>query len=278
MALTEIGTQAHKLRVSCEAVEKAVNSLLKWMRAQQKKRQILNGDEMGEEFMFLVISMKKVPFVGNLMFYKIPMPHPLVTLESNSNLCLIINDKEKGAKAQFALNKIEKEGLKISNVLKFSKLKSDFKDISAKRELCELFDLFLADQSLFTSLPRVLGKGIFKKRKQPIPVDLKKDEWKTEIEEVCRSAILCTETSKCCFVKVAWSYQTKEQIVENVMSVIEGLPSKISKKWKNIKALHLKFPDSLALPLYEENSWKESKAQKRSAASDDLPNPKRLKE
>lgn len=43
----------------------------------------------------------------------------------------------------------------------------------------------------------------------------------------------------------------EEEIVENVMAVVEAAVEKVPKKWANVRALHLKAVDSVALPIYQ---------------------------
>ena len=43
----------------------------------------------------------------------------------------------------------------------------------------------------------------------------------------------------------------EEEIVENVMAVVEAAAQKVPKKWANVRALHLKAVDSVALPIYQ---------------------------
>jgi len=43
----------------------------------------------------------------------------------------------------------------------------------------------------------------------------------------------------------------EEEIVENVMAVVEAAVQKVPKKWANVRALHLKAVDSVALPIYQ---------------------------
>lgn len=45
--------------------------------------------------------------------------------------------------------------------------------------------------------------------------------------------------------------QTRDEIVENVVTVINVLASVIPRKWKNIRSLHMKSLESVALPLYQ---------------------------
>jgi ribosome biogenesis protein UTP30 len=43
----------------------------------------------------------------------------------------------------------------------------------------------------------------------------------------------------------------EEEIVDNVMAAVEAAVEKVPKKWANVRALHLKAVDSVALPIYQ---------------------------
>ena len=91
----------------------------------------------------------------------------------------------------------------LQQVLKLSKLKSDYKSFEAKRKLYDSYDMFFADRRLVPLLPMVLGKQFFKKkRKVPLPVDLLHSNWKEQIGTACSSALLCLSTGACSVVRV----------------------------------------------------------------------------
>lgn len=236
-------------RISDETVKRAVDSLLKWVksRAKHQKPQLLEHDEL----LHLAITLKRIPDSSRVNSYRIPVPHPLFPLGGSQDICLIIDDRVKGLNAEIANNKVKEEGLPISKVLKYSKLKTDYKPFEAKRKLCDSFDLFLVDKSVVPLLPRLLGKSFFKKKKHPIPVDLAHKQWKGQIESACSSVFLHVGKGTCCDVKVARVSQTRDEIVENFVAVINGLASVIPRKWKNIRSLHMKSLESVALPLYQ---------------------------
>ncbi|QHO00530.1 hypothetical protein HN51_035451 [Arachis hypogaea] len=54
-----------------------------------------------------------------------------------------------------------------------------------------------------------------------------------------------------CVVKVAKVSMESEQIVENIMAVIEGVVEVVLKKWANVRSLHVKLYESLALPVFQ---------------------------
>lgn len=149
------------------------------------------------------------------------------------------------------MKKIESEAIPVSKVLKFSKLKSDYKPFEAKRKLCDSYDMFLADKRVVPLLPRLLGKQFFKKKKIPVPVDLKHKNWKEQIEKACGSAMLFLRTGTCCVVRVAKASMSSDEIVENVVAAINGVVEFVPRKWGNVRSFHLKLLESLALPIYQ---------------------------
>lgn len=50
-------------------------------------------------------------------------------------------------------------------VIGVTKLRKEFKSHEAKRQLCDSYDFFLADDRVLPALPKVLGKAFFQKKK-----------------------------------------------------------------------------------------------------------------
>lgn len=131
MANTKSKAQAPS-RLSHERVEKGVDALLKWVKSKAKhqKPQLLEHDDL----LYLVVTLKRIPDREMINPYKIRIPHPLFSLDGSQEVCLIINDKENGS-ADVAKNKVKEEGLAISKVLKYSKLRTDYKPFEANKAL-----------------------------------------------------------------------------------------------------------------------------------------------
>ena len=51
-------------------------------------------------------------------------------------------------------------------------------------------------------------------------------------------------------VKVAHTAMDADEMVDNIMAAADGVAARIPKKWANIQALHIKTPDSVALPIF----------------------------
>lgn len=143
------------------------------------------------------------------------------------------------------------ENLPVSKVIKFTKLKSDYKAFESKRKLCDSYELFLADKRIVPLLPKAIGRHFYKKKKVPVPVELGRKNWKEQIDRVCSSALYFVSTGTCSVVKVAKGSMRKEEIVENLVAAVDGIVEVVPKKWGNVRSIHLKYSDSLALPVYQ---------------------------
>ncbi|KAH6792632.1 hypothetical protein C2S52_003109 [Perilla frutescens var. hirtella] len=247
-------------RLNEDRVRKATNALLKWKKKKSLLSNSNGGDdeEEGEEsddFIYLSITLKKVP-PRNLTLapHRILLRHPLLSQDYSSlNICLIVDGKR--ITAESAQKILFGQGIPyVKQVLKLSKVKSDYNSFESKRNLYDSFDVFLADRRVVDLLPKVLGRVFYKKRKKiPVAVELGGGGgWKEEIERACKSSLLCLSSGSCSAVRVGRNAMKAEEIVENVFDAVDGVAGIVPKKWGGIKCLHLKFCDSLALPLYAE--------------------------
>ncbi|XP_021889600.1 putative ribosome biogenesis protein C8F11.04 [Carica papaya] len=238
-------------KVSQQTVEKAINALLKWRDSKSKtqKPQLLEQDD----FIYLIVTLKKIPQKGRTNPHKILLPHPFINpIEDAPEFCLIIDDRSKSRVSKdVATKKIKAENIPISKVLKLSKLMTDYRPFEAKRKLCDSYDVFFADKGVIPLLPRLLGKQFFKKKKIPLPVDLKHKNWKEQIDRACSSCLLYLRTGTCSVVKVGKVSMGAKDVMENVMAAINGIAEIVPSKWGNIRSFHLKLLESLALPIYQ---------------------------
>ncbi|KAK1567068.1 hypothetical protein Q3G72_007732 [Acer saccharum] len=239
-------------RISSKTVESAVNALLKWRNSKSKtqKAQLLEQDD----FLYLVLSLKKIPQKARTNPHKIPLPHPLISHEDDNapETCLIIDDRPKSNLTKDeAMKKIKNDNIPISKVIKLTKLKTNYRPFEAKRKLCDSYDMFFADKRVIPLLPKLLGKQFFKKKKIPVPMDLKHKNWKEQMDKVCGSTLLYIKTGTCCVLKIGKVSMGPMEIVENVTAAIDGIAEIVPRKWGNIRSFHLKVLESLALPVYQ---------------------------
>ncbi|XP_015170499.1 ribosomal L1 domain-containing protein 1-like [Solanum tuberosum] len=262
-------------KINEDQVRKAVKALLKWQKLQSKKTHepqnlnSLSDEEENEEdgvvddnFIYLQLTLKKIPPKELTTPHKITLPNPFFhPLESFANICLIIDDRPRkphNSKTKLdvetVLKKLKSEGISITKVLKFTKLKSEYKSFDSKLDLYGSYELFLADKRVMNLLPGLLGKQFYKKkRKVPVPVDLRgNSSWKEEIERACSSTLLCLGSGTCSVLKIGRGGMENGEVMENVLAAIDGIVEFVPKKLNGVRAFHLKFSDSLALPVYED--------------------------
>ncbi|KAJ8530274.1 hypothetical protein K7X08_037109 [Anisodus acutangulus] len=235
-------------KVSRATVEKGVDALLKWKETKSKiqKPQLLPQDD----FIYLNLTLKKIPPKPRTNAFRIPFPHPLHDV--SSELCLIIDDRPNSNLTSDAAKKIIKsQNIPITKVIKLSKLKTNYKPFEAKRKLCDSYDLFLVDRRIVHLLPKLLGKHFFKKKKLPLPLDLTHKNWKEQVERACGSGLFYLRTGTCCMMRIGKGSMEPTQIVDNVVEAIKGVVQVVPKKWGGVRSLHLRLSDSLALPLYQ---------------------------
>ncbi|KAL6570756.1 hypothetical protein OROGR_000306 [Orobanche gracilis] len=237
-------------RVKKPTIESAVGALLKHKASAQSstgKLQLLPDDD----YIYLNLTLKKIPSNPRTNPYRIPLTHPI--MDATSQLCLIIDDRPQSPSPPSDQMKklIKSQNIPISKVIKISKLKTNYKPFEAKRKLCDSYDLFLVDKRVVHLLPKLIGKKFFKKKKLPLGVDLGKKNLKLQVERALGSAILYMRSGTCCVMKVGKVAMEKDEIVENVLDAINGAVEKVPKKWDGVRSLHLKFSDSVALPVYQ---------------------------
>jgi hypothetical protein len=73
-------------------------------------------------------------------------------------VCLFVKDHsgEGHKEAKKRLSKFEKNG-GVAKVIGISKLRTKYESFEAKRQLCALYDLFLADDRVLPMLPKLIG-------------------------------------------------------------------------------------------------------------------------
>ncbi|KAK1568549.1 hypothetical protein Q3G72_025823 [Acer saccharum] len=128
------------------------------------------------------------------------------------------------------MKKIKNDNIPISKVIKLTKLKTNYRPFEAKRKLCDSYDMFFADKRVIPLLPKLLGKKFFKKKKIPVPMDLKHKNWKEQMDKVCGSTLLYIKTGTCCVLKIGKVSMGPMEIVENVTVSIDGIAEIVPRK------------------------------------------------
>ena len=275
------------LRAATALLRKIQSDQVARAESAEKPSLLADADEdepADETPVWLVLTTKKhVVDKKRLKPGKISLPHPILdAADPNLRICLITADPQRKYKDLIADPTFPLDLAKrIGRVIGLSKLKAKYKSFESRRQLVGEYDVFLADDRIVTFLPQVLGKAFYKGgAKRPIPVTLEgkrqnvdeqgnkrqklaeggkkvvKDEVKPadvarEIEKTLRSALVHLAPSTTTAVKVGKASMEPAQLQENVEAVTEGLVEKfVPRKWRNVRAVHIKGPETAALPIW----------------------------
>ncbi|MCJ1402897.1 hypothetical protein MMC11_006118 [Xylographa trunciseda] len=205
---------------------------------------------------------------------KIPLPFSLHKA-SSSTICLITADPQRAFKDAIAHPSFPVTlASQITRIIGIEKVTKRYKSFESRRQLLSEHDIFLADDRIITRLPKLLGKIFYGGSKRPIPVSLqpykpKGDAASTtprdsvskftsspiQVAKEIEAAISCAQIhlspSTTTSIRVGSSIFTPQQLAENVDAVVEGMVKKfVPKGWRNIRAIHIKGPNTMALPVW----------------------------
>lgn len=282
------------LRASTALVKKIQSDTLT-RQTTTSKRDLLadadNEDSSSEAVpLWLILTTKKhIVDQKRLKPGKIALPHPYQDInDPNLRICLITTDPQRNFKDLIAHPNFPLDlSKRISRVIGLKKLKTKYSSFESRRQLYGEHDIFLADDRIITYLPQLLGKIFYKSgTKRPIPVTLegkrqnfdeqgnkrrklaeggtkvvKSDvDSKSIAQEISRalsSALVHLAPSTSTAVKVGTSTMAPEQVQENILAVTQALVEKyVPQQWRNVKAVHVKGPETVALPIWmAEELW-----------------------
>jgi len=140
----------------------------------------------------------------------------------------------------------------VAKVIGYSKLRSKYGSHEERRRLCASYDLFLSDDRILPLLPKLLGKAFFKKKKQPVPVDISAAgaDWGAAVRKATAGAYFFLSAGGCSAVRCARAAQPEAEVAANVLAAAAGVAGAVPRGWANIRALYLKTSASAALPIY----------------------------
>lgn len=246
-----------------------------------------DASDLNDIPVWLVITTKKhIVDKKRLKPGKIQLPHSL-NLSPVTTICLITADPQRAYKDAIESPAFPVElRSRIGRVIGLEKLKAKYKSFESKRQLLAEYDIFLADDRVVTYLPGILGKTFYKGgAKRPIPINLagqperdtdgkkvkRSAEEKArvrgkgpglgaaspaaiakEIEKSLSAAVVMLSPGTSTSVKVGRLAFTSEQVRDNIQAVVDGMAAKyITKGWRNVRAISIKGPSTMALPIWE---------------------------
>lgn len=223
------------------------------------KKNLLEDDEDKEsassadkKSFYVMFGLKKIPVEVSVKPHLISVPNSWKSASSADSVrvCIFTKDPHEEYKKRIKALALPS----IAKVMPVSKLRKNYKPFEAKRQLCASYDIFLTDCRIVALLPKLIGKKFFESKKIPVVVDLTKEDLKSELETAINSTYLHLTSGPCSSVKIGLGSQGVSALTENGAEIIKQVIEKIPGGWDNIKVLHVKTPDSLALPIYTCNS------------------------
>ncbi|CAH0701245.1 unnamed protein product [Spodoptera exigua] len=190
---------------------------------------------------------------GNVRFV---LPHS--TVASTGEVCLVTPDIKKGRKHDHepTIDRWEeilrKEGITgVKTVLPVRQLKVEYDQFELKRRLLTQHDFIMVDTRVLNHVSHMLGKMFFKKHNMLIPVRINEEKnLKKSIDIGLRTAILRLSEGETSTITIGHTAMPKEKLKENIISLVHQLQTKFPGGEANIRAISLKLPLSVSLPLY----------------------------
>lgn len=251
-----------------KSVRSKVKEATKALKLYLDKKAAADGENMlfgDESSMVVQFSLSKIPERERQRPVMIELPHPLFD-KTESSVCVFVkDDKEDKTKKNHQVKRklwknlvvdgAQKEGLThVKKVISLEKLKKEFKQYEAKRNLAEQHDCFLCDKSIIEVMPACLGKVFMKqyKSKWPAPVKITKEDPVSDIKRVLNCTPLRIPSGPCVGVRVGkTSKLSEEALTENILAVLNEAKSHLADT--GIKSVHVTATScGIALPVFEQ--------------------------
>lgn len=237
---------ASQTLVSQELITKALDELKGFIEREQstetEKAQLFEDDVVTE----IQLQFTKSSLWTSKKDFK-PRVIPLgQAKEVKPTVALIVRD---GLIDKDLLAKIEASEINnvVGQIITGAELKTTYKQFEKRRQLWAQYDLFLCDDALVTTLPKLLGKTFYDSRKLPVPIRVGKDGFSVakvlkEVNRVSEGVVYRVPRSDNLVVALG----KLEQVTAGLVS---GVIAHFSKD--ALRGVFIKSNSSPALPLYE---------------------------
>lgn len=165
-------------------VKKALSEIAKFLEREaaskeNKKSDLFEEDEEedpGRDILVGVTSKKYFSDKPNFKPVVIKLSTPQLDV-ANVKTCLIIRDRMISNEEE--LEAVEKANLPtLTKILTLNELKTEYKQFEKRRQLFTEYDVFVADDATFNSLPTALGKAFYRRGNRKLPILLSVTEHK----------------------------------------------------------------------------------------------------
>lgn len=155
--------------VSRQQCLRAATALKQAVTAQNSVQNPNKLFDVDTETVTVQFGLSEIPHKEQHKPQRIKLPHPFWP---GSEVCVFVKDdlEDRGKKGYLKKRKLWKNLVKrevaknpaslgaVKKVICVEKLKKEFKQFEAKRQLAHSYDLFLCDKSIIEIMPRELGK------------------------------------------------------------------------------------------------------------------------
>ncbi|XP_063380707.1 ribosomal L1 domain-containing protein CG13096-like [Cydia fagiglandana] len=187
---------------------------------------------------------------------KLVLPHS--TAASTGEVCLITPDLKKGRKIDHEPTVDHWEEIlrqagvtQVKTVLPVRQLKVEYDQFELKRRLMTQHDFIMVDTRVQSHVSHMLGKMFFKKHNMLIPVRInEKGDLKKQIDVGLRTVMLRLPEGTTSVVNIGHTGMSQKALKENILSLVDQLKVRYPGGEPNIRAINIKLPTSMSLPLY----------------------------
>ncbi|KAK4537429.1 hypothetical protein CDCA_CDCA12G3454 [Cyanidium caldarium] len=236
----------------------------------------------------LIISLTRFPAQPNWKPRVIPLPHPLHHPRPDVDprrctagaACLLVRDPTTPYRDFFLEHPPQEyrdriRHLHIGSVLSVRDLRDRYNTYALRRQLASEYAWFMADRRIVPRLPSLLGREVFRRKKQPVPLSLeavdgytlprsapgsnvgaaRSSSWERLLQQCERvrdgTTLTISGEGDCCAVRVGTTDMNIDALADNIRAVIHALQPLVPGGLRTgIASLHLKSNHSTALPLY----------------------------
>ncbi|CAO3646768.1 unnamed protein product [Cunninghamella blakesleeana] len=206
-----------------------------------------NPSEKVETVWLMVATINQILLTRNKPVL-IPIRHPIQSV--GTQRCLITKDPQQTYKDLLISQKVKG----IHKVIGITKFRKNHSSKSAKKELMDQFDIFLADQRLKPILPKILGKEFYINRCEPMYIKINGTDIQKQVLSTIHSTYMNFKKGDCYAIKISTTEQTERQAYENIIESIKTIVAELPGGVDNLRSLHIKTSNSTSLPIYEQTN------------------------
>lgn len=240
------------MEFSIQKTKEAAGALQKYLEKNQpaasKNLLVEEESEPDNVFYLNIITKKYASDKKNLKPKRIPVKHCIYPSAEDLDFCLISKDPQRKYK-----DALLEQVPSIKRIVGVSKFKGKFKSYEAKRLLRSQHDMFLAEDSVVTTLPKLLGKVFYDSKKTPLAIkigeNINADKVKAQVDAIINSTLLQIVPGTTLSIKIGYTAMTADQLAENAEAVVKYFTEKV-KPWTAIRSVQLKTPKSPSLPVF----------------------------